>query len=88
MKKLTIASLVSVLFLFSGCGWLENRINQLSLTVASGDYKISLYSGGKMVRSWKLHDALIQTEKSSDGYYFSYKGKLVRVSGDIVVEEI
>jgi hypothetical protein len=80
--------LISTVLLFSGCGWLDNQVNHLSLTVASGDYKVTLYSGGKAVKEWILKDILIQTEHESDGFYWSNNGKITRITGDIVIEEM
>ncbi len=75
------------LFLFTGCGWLDNKINHLSLTLASGGYTVTLYSGGKSVKQWVLKDILIQTEKESDGFYWSDNGKITRITGDVVIEQ-
>jgi hypothetical protein len=51
-------------------------------------HKITLYSGGVAVRVWHSSGA-IQNEEKSDGYYFQddATGKLVSVSGNIVIEQ-
>jgi len=52
-------------------------------------HKITLYSGGKIVREW-ISTGKIENETSSDGFYFRDKstGKLVRVTGDVVIERL
>jgi len=74
--------------MFTGCGWLDNQINHIGLTVTSGNYKVTLFSGGRAVKTWELKNILIQTEPSSDGYWWSNNGKVTRVSGDLLIEEI
>jgi hypothetical protein len=50
--------------------------------------RVTLYSGGKPVREW-VSTGKVQTEEKSDGWYFMDAGtsKLVRVSGDVTVEQ-
>lgn len=49
-------------------------------------FKVEMYSGGKLVRSW-ISTGKVSAESGSDGYYFKDKatGKLVEVSGDVVI---
>lgn len=51
-------------------------------------HKITLYSGGIAVRVWHS-SGVIQNEEHSDGYYFmdDTTRRLVRVSGDLVIEQ-
>lgn len=51
-------------------------------------HKITLYSGGIAVRTWHS-SGVIQNEEHSDGFYFmdDSTGKLIRVSGQIVIEQ-
>ena len=50
------------------------------------EHKVEMYSGGKLVKEW-VATGKVQSESNSDGYYFNDKetGKLVEVSGDIVI---
>lgn len=54
---------------------------------AFGDNTVIMYSGGKEIRRWKS-DGYVFNEGESDGFYFRDKetGRLVRVSGDVVIE--
>lgn len=49
--------------------------------------RVTLYSGGQAVRVW-TSNGKVMSETDSDGYYFmdGATGKLVRVTGDVVVE--
>ena len=74
------------------CGFLIHAIGctsaQRARTEAFGnDHRVTLYSGGEAVKTW-TSDGKVMTETDSDGYYFRDKEskKLVRVSGDIVIE--
>ena len=53
------------------------------------NHSITLYSGGKVVKTWKSA-GMVQNEKDSDGYFFqdAVSGRLVTVSGDVVIEVI
>jgi len=84
MKKLFIISIVALSFLTS-C-----RDSTLAQYSALGEKQlVELYSGGKLVRTW-VSTGKVATEKNSDGYYFedSKSGKLVRVSGEVVITSI
>jgi uncharacterized lipoprotein YehR (DUF1307 family) len=50
------------------------------------EFKVEMYSGGQLVRSW-ISTGKVNSEEGSDGYYFKDKatGNLVEVSGDIVI---
>lgn len=53
------------------------------------EFKVEMYSGNKLVRSW-ISTGKVSSEKGSDGYYFKDKstGKLVEVTGDIVITNV
>ncbi len=88
MKKFLSIVGLSALFTLSGCGLVDNAVNHVQLAVTSGDYNVTLYSGGKEVKSWILKNVLIQTEAGSDGYYWSDQDKITRVTGNIVIQEL
>lgn len=52
-------------------------------------FKVELYSGGQKVREWTSSGKVL-SESSSDGYYFndSESGKLIEVSGDVVITKL
>jgi len=52
------------------------------------NYTITVYSGGEAVRTFTSSGKVL-TEQESDGWYFSNaeNGKLVRVSGTVVIEQ-
>jgi hypothetical protein len=51
-------------------------------------FKVTLYSGGEAVKTWKSTGKVL-SEESSDGWFFTdaETKKLVRVSGTTTVEE-
>lgn len=53
------------------------------------EFKIEMYSGGKLVREWTSTGKVL-SEPNSDGYYFKDKetGRLVEVSGDVVITKL
>jgi len=62
---------------------------QRTLILSAGSkHRITLYSGSSAVRSW-VSSGTIENEEKSDGYYFQddTTGKLVRVSGSVVIEQ-
>jgi len=72
----------SLAFLFAGCT-AASRSSYVSL---GNPHKVEMYSGGVKVREW-ISNGIVHNETNSDGYYFQDKetGKLIRVSGDIVI---
>lgn len=52
-------------------------------------FKVEMYSGGVLIRSW-ISTGRVKSETQSDGYYFkdSATGKLVEVSGDLVITNV
>ena len=71
----------------SGCGcnyWVEKGIK----TNMKRDYHIQMYSGGKLVGEWNIQNTIIFSEEENDGWNFKdANGKLVRISGDIIIYE-
>lgn len=85
LRSLLASSAVLVGFLaFPGCD-MEAR---LAMNGAVGTSQhVSLYSGGQLVREWKTKGRAL-AENGSDGWFFkdAATGKLIRVSGDVVIE--
>lgn len=82
MKKFILAA--CLIGIMSGC----TDANMSQLGAYGKQFNVTLYSGGKEVRKW-TSTGKVATESQSDGWYFTdaSNGKLVRVSGDVVVEE-
>ena len=82
MTKYIIASIIAL----SICSCTD--AGRAKLTGYGGEYKVEMYSGGQMVRTW-IASGKVQSENGSDGYYFNDKtsGKLIEVAGDVVITE-
>jgi hypothetical protein len=82
MKKLIFA--ISILATMTAC-----RSSQMAQWGALGvDQQVTLYSGtGSVIRQW-TSDGKVSTESGSDGWFFRDRatGKLVRVTGTVVIE--
>jgi hypothetical protein len=83
MKKALLSSLLSVALL-SGC----TNAQRAKWSSLGGKHKITFYSGGIAVRVWHT-SGYVQNEEKSDGYYFQddATGKLVTISGEVVIEQ-
>lgn len=86
MKKIFIIGIIGII-LFSGCGSFGNQVTKFGKGASRGDYVVTLYSGGQVVRTWEVQNGFVNTESGSDGWFFNYNGKLVRVAGTVSVEE-
>ena len=86
MKTLTTLLLSSTLLL-TGCGGLQNNISKTVNALSAGNYTITVWSGGKAVRVYEVTNGFVNTEVDSDGWFFMFNGKLVRVSGTVTVEQ-
>ena len=85
MKKLTIVILIVCIICSSGC----TNAHWKNVTSLGCDFKIEMYSGGQVVKTWQSSGKVL-TEQGSDGWIFEDKstGKLVRVSGTVVVTQM
>ena len=84
MKRL-ISFIFITSILFTGCTDAEYALQ----TSYGNKFKITLYSGGQIVREW-TSTGKVFSEEASDGYFFVDEdtNQLVRVTGDLVVEKI
>ena len=84
--KNSLKIIIVFIILFTSC-----TDAQFSKRVANygNSFKIEMYSGGVIVRSW-ISTGKVATEAQSDGYFFkdAATGKLVEVSGDIVITNV
>lgn len=60
-----------------------------SLRSYGSKFKIKMYNGGVLVSEW-TSTGKVESIKNSDGWQFKDRetGKLVRVGGDVIIEEI
>jgi len=65
-----------------------NHFGKFLKSNISSDYLVYEHSGGKIVRWYILRDNFVNTETNSDGYFFTYKNRLVRMSGPVHTEEV
>ena len=87
-SKIVLLLTVLLIFPLTSCATLGNSLVKTTTGYVGGDYRVTFYSGGKAVREWQVKDAIINEEEGSDGWYFSCKRELVRISGDVVVEPL
>jgi hypothetical protein len=83
MTKYIIASIIAL----SICSCTD--ASRARLTGYGDEYKVEMYSGGQMVRSW-TSSGKVHSEEGSDGYFFNDKasGKLIEVTGDVVITQL
>jgi hypothetical protein len=88
MKKVLAGIVLATSLLLSGCSSLANHFEKTSRALTASDYLVVLYSGGKPVHYWIVRDKFINTEQQSDGYFWVDHDQMIRVSGDVVIQEI
>ena len=83
MKKMFIIMCVCFMFSFISC----TDSQRASLSAFGDECTITMYNGGIMVRQW-VSTGKVTTIHNSDGWQFKDKktGKLVRISGDAIIE--
>ena len=86
MKKLII--LLSMSAFLAGCGGWDNQYTKMKANAITGDFRVTMYSGGQVVKVWEIKSGYVSAERDSDGWFFNYNGKLIRVSGDVVIEQL
>jgi hypothetical protein len=85
-KTLLALTLIGTLAL-TGCGGFHNSLGKAANALSSGNYIVTVWSGGKAARTYEVKDGFINSEVDSDGYFFFVDGKLVRVSGTVTIEQ-
>lgn len=85
-KALLTLALIGTLTL-TGCGAFKNNLGRAAEALSSGNYVVTVWSGGNAVRTYEVKDGFINAEKESDGWFFMHNGKLVRVSGTVTIEQ-
>jgi hypothetical protein len=82
MNKYIIASIITL----SACSCTD--AGKAKITGYGGEFRVEMFSGGQMVRSW-ISSGKVKSENGSDGYYFNDKatGKLIEVAGDVVITQ-
>jgi outer membrane lipoprotein-sorting protein len=82
MKNARMAALYFLLLTSIGCTSAERA----DLFSYGNKHHIELWSGGQKVHTW-VSTGKVLNEKDSDGYFFmdNETGKLVRVTGDLVI---
>lgn len=83
MKKLIVIPVVA--FVLASC----TSADRAKLGGYGSEFRIEMYSGGVKVREW-VSAGKVESESNSDGYYFKDKesGKLIEVSGDVVITKL
>ncbi len=85
--KLIAVILIAVML--SGCARSCQFVSRNLADNTSHEVKITMYSGGDTVYHKHLKSGIINNYENSDGYYFyDNGGKLVELSGDVVIEYI
>ena len=88
MKKWIATGIVGLSISLSGCSGCNYWVERSVTTNTKRDYHIQMYSGGKLVGEWYLKNDIIHSEEQSDGWNFKdANGKLVRISGDVIIYE-
>jgi hypothetical protein len=84
-NKLTLIMILTIAVFLTGC----TDATRAKIGGYGDEHLIEMYSGGEKVREWTASGKVL-SEKSSDGYYFNDKltGRLVEVSGDIVITKL
>ena len=84
-KNALMALATTALFAFASC----TDAQRAKVGGLGDEFKVEMYSGGKLVRTW-TSTGKVSNEKNTDGYYFKDKdtGKLIEVSGDVVITKL
>ena len=84
MKRFMLMALVIIgIVVLTGC----TNADWENMATLGSNAHIRLYSGGQLIGEWESSGKVV-TESHSDGYRFVDKksGKLIRITGQIVIE--
>ena len=76
----------AIMTIFDGCS--ASQRAKMPLSSYQYNYKVTLYSGGKLISEWHTIGK-VHSEGESDGYYFLDKqtNRLIEIAGDIIIEQ-
>jgi hypothetical protein len=57
--------------------------NRKTVSNHAQNVRVSLYSGGEVVKVWEFHGIV---NNDANSIFFYYEGKLVEVDGDVLIE--
>lgn len=75
-----------VALLLAGCSAAVNNYSKTAAGMMSGDYKVTVWSGGQAVEVYNVTDSFVNAGDGG-GWFFFVEDKLVRVSGTVTVEQ-
>jgi hypothetical protein len=87
MKNKNIVIIALTCILLTGCSGAINSYKRSYNAFTSGNYHVMVYSGPALVREYHIKNSFINSETHTDGWFFFNDGKLVRVSGTVVIEQ-
>jgi hypothetical protein len=89
MKKLALTIMLGALLVTStACSGVANKMEKTGRALTASDYVLVMYSGGEVTRWYYVADKIVNAEESTDGYFFIENDRLVRISGDVIIEEV
>jgi hypothetical protein len=88
MKQLFLLITAMATLVLTGCGGaFDNNYNKAVNAYKTGNYTVTVWSGGKAVKTYHIKNGFVNSEKESDGWFFFSEGKLVRLSGTVTIEQ-
>lgn len=87
MKIKNTVIIILTAILLTGCSGAINSYNKAFNSFTSGNYHVMVYSGSNIVKEYHIKNSYINSEVHTDGWFFFNDGKLVRISGTVVIEQ-
>ena len=84
-KAIVIITLASLVLSMTGCGAFRNKIGKSIDGLGAKDWTVTLFSGGKAVRTYEVKNSFVNSEEGTDGYFFYIDGKLIRITGCVEI---
>lgn len=83
MKNLKLLTFALLTFALTGCARGCQSLERK--TMGNHRIRVCLYSGGKLITNFEF-TGVINSSEHSDGYYFyNNDGRLVEISGDVII---
>lgn len=84
MKKNLLYLFCVVLIATTGCTAKGCASFNKKFQMSARDYEIEVYSGGKLIKTYKFEGTL-HGNNESGYYFFDHEGKLVKLPADIII---
>ena len=87
MNKTLLTFVVIGTLALTSCGAFKNNLGKTVEALSTGNYTVTVWSGGKAIKTYQVVNGFVNSQQHSDGWFFFVDGKMIRVAGTVTIEQ-